>query len=551
MRPSSRSIVRGALTTALLGSLIPAQADEWRKHLAAYNEWMQRPALHKRTIAREKLAATGDPRALELLIKSYAKPEEPIEQNRYLIASIAVNAFRRAADPAVFESWRKKHAKPEDAWMWFLTLEPFARDLFDVMGKQVLGKGNAFLRAVALEAFAHAAAKGYEPENLAMLCLEILDALPKSGVDRALLTEGVAHVLLAVRRQVRGETWKPVAEALIRQFDEPATEQRTKVVLSRYFSKIFNVNNLGYESHWWRNELERANAGTKPKGGTTTSVPFYAIRTVGFRFVYVIDASDSMCRRVSDREKRDIGPTTGKQPKKDDGNDGGFVPKENELDWNRIITRFDVGREFVRQSLLSLQPEHSFAVVLFGDEAQTLKATPKLIPATPQNVRAAVAELEGMEQGPPKQDRPDGVLLGRTNLHAGLARAFEITTAGLTKREEYVDPKAMTEGCDSIFLLSDGAPSWDNWPAEDARDPEDQAGDPETGVQYANVPRLIFQGPYARPPHDYLAQDIQRMNLFRKAEIHCVGIGEANHHLLERIAQVGKGTALKIEGEKK
>jgi hypothetical protein len=41
------------------------------------------------------------------------------------------------------------------------------------------------------------------------------------------------------------------------------------------------------------------------------------------------------------------------------------------------------------------------------------------------------------------------------------------------------------------------------------------------------------------------------MNLFRKAEINCVGIGEANHGLLDRIARLGCGTAIKIEGEKK
>jgi hypothetical protein len=38
------------------------------------------------------------------------------------------------------------------------------------------------------------------------------------------------------------------------------------------------------------------------------------------------------------------------------------------------------------------------------------------------------------------------------------------------------------------------------------------------------------------------------MNLFRKAEIHCVGIGEANHDLLRRIADIGLGQALRVEG---
>ncbi len=532
-----------------------AQEDDaaWKKALATYTEWIQRPSLWKRTLARENLAATVDPRAFDLLVKSYSKPEDPADQNRYLIASILMRTFRNKPDEALLSAWRKKHGKAEDAWMWFETLRPSAHQHFDELRLQALGKGDPFLRAVAIEALADAAAKGNEPEKLAELCLEVLDNPSSKELERALLTESVARVLLTMRRQVRGETWRPVTEAIIRQFDEPETPQRTKVVLSRMLSQVFGCSNLGYESHWWRTELERDKAQSKPVAGKTSTVPFFSIRAIGYRFVYVIDASDSMCKRVSDREKRDIGPTTGPtaKPKEGEGAEGGFVPKEGDLDWNRIVTRFDVGREFVRMSLKSLQPEHFFAVVLFGDEAEPLTSTTKLVPATPQNVRAAIAELDAIEMGPATGARPDGVIRGRTNLHAGFARAFELTKSGDTKKSEYVDAKAMVDGCDSIFLLSDGAPSWDNWPAEDARDPEDQAGDPETGAKYNNVDRLLFHGPYARPPYDFLAQDVERMNLFRKAEIHCVGIGEANHQLLDRLAKIGGGQSLNIEGEKK
>ncbi|MFO1054470.1 MAG: hypothetical protein U1F36_19795 [Planctomycetota bacterium] len=539
------------LSVLLATTATPRAQDDWKKTLATYQEWLQRPSLYKRTLGRERFAQSVDPRAFDILVKSYAKPEEPQDQNRYLIASIVMRAFKRNADQAQLSAWRKKFSRPEDAWMWFETERPSAKAQFDELRTQILGKGDAFLRVTALEALADAASHGNEAEHLPELCLEVLESLPKKEVERALLVESVGRVLVAVKRQVRGDTWKPVAEALIRQFDEADTPQRTKVVLSRYFSQIFNVTNLGFESRWWTNELARDASAPKSRGGTTTSVPFYSIRTVGYRFVYVIDASDSMCKRVSDREKRDIGPTTGEKPKPKDGPDGGFVPKENELDWNRIITRFDVGREFVRQSLLSLTPEHSFAIVLFGDSADFLKTTPKLVQATAQNVKAAIAELEAIQTGEPRADRPDGVLFGKTNLHASFARAFEVTKAGLTKRSEYVDPKALVDGCDSIFLLSDGAPSWDDFDEVDARDPEDQAGDPETHQKYQNVDRLRFQGPYAHPPYSHLVDDIERMNLFRKAEIHCVGIGEANQDLLDAIAKIGGGKSIRIQGEKK
>ena len=556
MTPSLRRLRVGALSVALLAPFATAQdlLDDaaWKKALATYQEWVQRPSLEKRTKGRETFARTLDPRAFELLVKSYSKPEDPVEANRYLIASIVMRAFRSHADQTALAAWRKKHGKAEDAWLWYETLRGNAHRQFDEMRALAVGKGDPFLRAVALEALAEDASKGNEPEKFPELCLEILDTPSKKEHERALLTESVARTLLVMKRQVRGAAWKPVAEALIRQLDEPDVPLRTKVVISRHLTEIFGVSNLGIESHWWLTELNRDGASTKPAAGKTSTVPFFSIRATGYRFVYVIDASDSMCKRVSDREKKDIGgPTTGATPKPKEGEDGAFVPKESDLDWGRIITRFDVGREFVRLSLKNLQPEHHFAVVLFGDESKTLAATPKLIPATPQNIRLAIAELDAIELGPPTGERPDGVLLGRTNLHAGFARAFEITKAGETKRSEYVDAKALMDGCDSIFLLSDGAPSWDDYATVDARDPDDQAGDPESGVKHQNVDRLLFQGPYARPPYDFLAQDVERMNLFRTAEIHCVGIGEANHDLLKRLARIGNGKALNIQGETK
>ena len=122
-------------------------------------------------------------------------------------------------------------------------------------------------------------------------------------------------------------------------------------------------------------------------------------------------------------------------------------------------------------------------------------------------------------------------------------------SAGNSLANPNVSPSAPP--VDTIFLLSDGAPSWDDFDEVDARDPEDQAGDPETHQKYQNVDRLRFQGPYAHPPYSHLVDDIERMNLFRKAEIHCVGIGEANQDLLDAIAKIGGGKSIRIQGEKK
>jgi hypothetical protein len=546
MRRSHRLVLCTVLATV---AAVPATAQDadWKQALALYQEWIQRPTLYKRTAARERLAATQDPRAFELLARSYDKPEEPADQVRYLIASITMGKFRGHVEERALDAWRKRHTRADDAWLWFETEREPARDTFPALREQALGKSDPFLRATALEALATAVEAGNAPDGLAGFCLEVLTALPNKEPERGLLTEGIARIVLAARRQVREPAWKPVAEALIKQFDAPGIGPHTQVVLSRFLARTLDSGNLGFESRLWLAQLERQTV--KPSGMAKT-VAFARLRAIGFRIVYVIDASDSMCKRVTDREKRELGPVTGK-PKPAEPAAPGAVPAESELDWNRIVTRFDVGREYVRKSLQNLGPDHSFAVILFGDHAELLAATPRLMPATRETVAKTMAELDAIKQGPPTAMRPDGVIRGRTNLHDGFLRAFQVTRAGETKHAEYVDAKAMTDGCDIVFLLSDGAPSWDDYSGDDKRDPEDHAGDQESGIQLAPQPRLTFYGPYGYPDGKYLVHEVERMNLFRKAEINCVGIGEANHDLLNRLARIGGGQAINIQGEKK
>lgn len=541
--------VAAALAAAASGVLAPSSpAQSYDEVLARYQEYLQRPSLWKRTVGRRALAATRDPRALEVLAASYDRPEEPEAVVRHLIATIAMKAFGRSADPDVLSSWRQRHDETEDAWLWFETQRYTADRELPALAAQALGKGDPFLRAVALEAIADRTRRvGVGPES-ADLCLQVLDTLPRKELDRAVLLESVASVVLANRPRIRGDVWKPVAERVIRELDERATPHRSKVVIARHMALALDCPNLGLESHWWLGELERE-ARRESGGGRTTTVPFFSLRTTGYRFAYVIDASDSMLKRVTDRQRRDVGPTTGGRPKPKEG-EPGFVPEADDIDWNRVITRFDAAREYLRLSLSSLGEEHEFVIVLFGDEAQTLAATPKLVPANKRTIRAALAELDAIEVGPPTNRRPDGQLRGQTNLHAGFAAAFRVTSSGATRKQEYIDPKGFTDGCDTVFVLSDGAPSWDDYPELDRRDPEDQAGDPETGMRFENRPELVFQGPYGLPPFDLLVADVRRMNLFRKAEILCVGIGEANHGLLKSLASVGLGRSIRVEGER-
>jgi hypothetical protein len=128
--------------------------------------------------------------------------------------------------------------------------------------------------------------------------------------------------------------------------------------------------------------------------------------------------------------------------------------------------------------------------------------------------------------------------MGQTNMHGGIHRAFKLKGKGSVKQFEYVHPATFKGGCDTIFLLSDGDPTWDDWPETDEPDPSDRAGDPESGAQTDAKPNR-FQGPYAQ--NWFLLDDVRRLNLFRHVEIHCIGIGEANRGFLQQIAGTGLG----------
>lgn len=161
-----------------------------------------------------------------------------------------------------------------------------------------------------------------------------------------------------------------------------------------------------------------------------------------------------------------------------------------------------------------------------------------MLPATKRNTERVLAELASIQPGAPSSQLPDGTLRGRTNLHGGLHRAFKLGDKGLVQTHEYVDPRTLDEGCDTIFILSDGAPNHCDWTAGDTRDPEDSRGYYESGVPASDAPMKNFVAYYRHPE---MFDEVRRLNLFRKVEIHCIGIGEPDSQMLRTIAGLGAG----------
>ena len=523
------------------------QAQDYAKALRLYKSWIRRPSLHKRTLARERLARTGDVRALRILAAGYARPEKPKAQVKYLIAAIAADAFTEPEHVPVFRQWREKHSAPHDAWLWYLSLD-IDLDMGEDAALQeiVLSDRNAFLRAAALEVLCHS-----EPADLLAFLPRVVAALPDKPVQRAVLVESLAKVLMLLRDERKKPIFDKPARAIMGLMDAAATLPRTRIVMGRQFAKLFGVKFVWRSGKRWIAELDFIQRGGKQAKDDryTTRPTFAGIEATGDRVCYVIDMSDSMLEPLTVEELKKLprGPVSGTAKRRQrvkESKSEAWKKAFSAVKWKKVKNRFDAARELLKTSLLLLDEKQYFAVIGFGDRAATLKTTKTMRQATLASVKGVMRELDAIRAGPKGGNRPHGTLRGKTNMHGALHRAFKLTASRMVGPGEYVNPATFKTGCDTIFLLSDGAATWDDWPQADSRDQGDHAGDPELGGRQPDTPQLEFPGPYRRAYH--LVTDVRRLNLFRKVEIHCVAMGEANMNTLERIAAIGLGETVNL-----
>ncbi len=531
-----------ALSLMLAGAP-PAQAEDFESAHRVYQQNLRRPSLRKRCEGRERLALTGDDRALEVLAADYAKPEAPRGMVRSMLVILMTDHFGSRPDHLDhFAALRERHDRPEDAYLWYRTL------LHEIRRRgpaAALAAARAAprreLQAAALEALAVE-----EVDEALTLIPEILAALPRDPVERALLVEALARYLSTQRARLTDDALESPAHQLFDLLDEKETLPRTRYVLSRCFGRLFDTDDRFVNASGWRGALHFVRQGGKearddgyarPQGPT-----FAGLEATGDRIVYVIDMSDSMLQKLAPEilEKLPRGPVTGTggAPADAKKRKGPFADSDL-VDWRKVRTRFDAAREMLKLSLTTLPPDKHFAVVFFGTDARLMGVFKGLQPATPSVIKKTIKELDGIKPGPPTADRTFGQLRGHTNLHGGLLRAFQCVDKGLKAEAVDVDPEAILEGTHTIFLLSDGRATWDDWALEDTRDPHDRAGNPETGAAMQDQPTLNFPGPFAR--ETILLQDVERLNLLRRCEIHCVGLGEASRGALMRLAQMGMG----------
>lgn len=544
-----------AATLSIAGFTISAtaQLDErdrglgFEQALERYQEYLGRDPFQHHNRGRTVLANSRTPAALALLLQDYKKPVAYEEYARYTLAYLVAKNFNKKEFVPQLDALRRDHDDPGDMWMWVRFLELSINHTGDAEAvKLALESKLPMHRAAALLALGMSRT-GRIKDAIVQNCVEF----PRKNADRCVLLGAMSGALHERRREVNDPDYRAAIEAYISLLDESVgLEHVSKIQMARHLQWILGGPALFVQPQPWLDILGRGDV-QKPKKTETSAAPtFFGISTQGERFCYVVDMSDTMCTPISPDAKPDNVPITGKRPKRKKG----FIPTERDLPWALINTRWDLAREQLRISLLRLSDDKYFSVIWFGNEAGTLDSCKGMIRATKRNVDRVIRELDSIQ---PKEDAarkadgtaPYGVLRGKTNMHGGLRLAFGLSRKGFVEEAGYVDPKVLTEGCDTIFLLSDGEPSWDDF-ALKATNYDQEAGVKTT--EYANNKRvtshLVYPGPYVH--QHWLAEDVQRMNAFRRIRMHCVGLGEANMRLMKSLAKMGNGETFS-RGDKK
>ena len=513
-------------------------ADPFESVLREYQEILGWLPLQEHTKAREMLAQTGDPRALQVLLESYKSPHKFEVPARHLIAGICYRYLGNETFADQWDAWRTECDEDRDGYLWFRALTV----LYEVRGEaplvEILGsKASHFQKSAALQALAFHRSQVL-PGWIRQLCAD----LPRKDDARLVLLGAMG---VALRSQPISKTndglWEAAEAYAMLLGEDHKLSHRAKLTIARHLGLYLGSKRLWFEPDSWLNKIKATRAtGSLPRssGGDESYVgssSFFGLEGTGERTAYVIDMSDSMCTLI-DPALLPKGPVTGvPTPKRKKGD----PPTADDINWGRVKTRFDLAREHLKVSLRRLDEDAYFTMIYFGSQADLFRSTDGMVKATRTNVKKALDELNSIKMGPPIEGRPNGTLRGLTNLHGGLRRAFQVRKKGLADEDEFIDKKAILDGADTIFLLSDGVPSWDDWDMPDKNHRNLPTGDPETLERTPDSDSVHYFGPYVFQTH--LLDDLTRLTLFRDVEIHCVGIGEANMGLLNRIAALGLG----------
>lgn len=582
-RMIKRSLALGLMATialALVLSLTSTQEVQarpnphglsWEDAKAKYDEYKDFSAFCVRALAVEFLASSGDPRALEEIRSRYEAMREPKDYKYYFNWAMMYSAYhylKGEEHARAWKDWAEANQEPMDAWLWYNAFSVWSKSR-DTAWLHVVIEGtdrsveklDDHLRAAAI----HIAALRQDHSLVPKVTKIVEDErLLKKEPNRSIYLISAVQLLEQCGALIPNEDlskdprdpkkepeWQALAQACFNWMDDRKTLEKTKLIMARTFSRTFQVPELYMDGESWRKVMltEAMNDDDDGRTKAEHKPKFAGIQGTGTRVAFLIDSSDSMLKELGLAEHDSI-RNPPKQPTTGSGSEAGDEEEEedkDEIDWDAVKTRWDAAKAVLAQSLRGLDEDMYFTVVLFGTEAEYLSSTRGLVKATRSNVENAIREIQNVPIGAATDERPDGVLRGFTNLHGALRKGYTAMEGGQYRDEdEFISEDLMEEGVDTMFILSDGDPTICDWPERDRTVEGYLFGDAETRKEEERTDVLDYKGPYNEPK--YIEDDLQRLNLFRKIEINCVCIGEADEDLMDKIKTYGNGRFRNIPG---
>lgn len=524
-----------ALLLSTLATQVPAQSS-LEKAMERYRVVMQRLPFYMHSFARMRLAHTRSVEALDVLTKDYRNPKSYPLYTRYTIAGMLGKCFNEFSWGDQLRALRQEFRGPGDAWLWANIAAADTRpEALAALAEEFHKAKEPWIRAAIIYALGQAGRDEVFP-LIEAVCADFPKTSKKG--ERRLMVGAMSEAVYGNRADIHSEAMSKAIRAYINLLHKDVKlENSCKMVISRYLTKAIGKDVLYVEPEPWLRLLEQGYEPPKRSGQTVSQVRFFGLTGDGDRLCFLIDMSNSMLKPI-DPGLLPKGPVTGPKKRRKRGQ----LPTEDDIPWHKVKTRWDLAREHVKIAIQRLDKSKRFCVMWFGDKAGTLKSTPGMVQASRGNVRKVMKELDSIRARPTppgkEKDAPHGILMGQTNMHSGLRHAFALTRRGFVgaKQHEYVDKACMAEGCDTIFLLSDGAPSIDDFRIRDKDYGEGRVvreHEEKNEVKRTGDP-LWYHGPMDKP--DWLTGDVRRLNAFRKVQLHCVGVGEADANLLRRMA---------------
>ncbi|MCC6573521.1 MAG: hypothetical protein IT462_06990 [Planctomycetes bacterium] len=532
--------------------------------------------LGSRNHVLDRVASTHELEALKLMRAQYFKPHtlHPV-QEKYCNAACLVRFTDAKQGAKEIAEWVEAVGKTPDYWLQFnyLRVEAAQNGAEKVLALARDKKATAFTRAGAVQALAtQGLIEG------AALIPELIDfkTVKADKDDQRVLIAACASALVYLAdehlKEKRAEMI-PAAESVINLLADKKLAPELRVLVARHLSAFLRTDRVWMTAEPWLMTL-RGQMATEDEGNTSARPAFMGLEIRGKHPVFVIDFSDSMLIPLSEEEKKEMrrGPITPgpKEKMVGPGAPDELVKKDDkknpleDLPWDKIKTRFDAARECLKVCLRGLTKDMTFAVIKFGDRAEPLAATSKMVTPSAASIEAACKELDEIKPGKPMPDRDRGTLMGQTRLHTGVAWAFRINAKGvITTEDEHINKDCLETGADSIIVLSDGVPTWDDYagygpdfkygpvPAHTERHVNPETGKEEIReipAQPAGISKNYVRGPFEKL--EYYQRDLIRMNLFRRVEISCIGVGEFDKNWLEGTAKMGCGTVRTITNKK-